>query len=200
MFQGFRNQMRGSNFGAGFEAGVADAFGFSREAAWKNGRRTYNKGGFLGKTLPSSTAKEISTKKWARVGGIASLAFMGYSAYSGFQEGGVFGAAKNVVRDAAIQGIARGAFNAVVGAGLAVPTLVGVAAVGAAYGGYRLGEAGQHYAKSLRRLEMGTDIVDTFGTISTMRQRSLNAIQNSRVNGRMALGNEASLMHMPYRS
>jgi hypothetical protein len=47
-------------------------------------------------------------------------------------------------------------------------------------------------------LEMGAPAQDPFGTISTMRQRSIMAIQNSRVNGRTALGNEAMLLYSGY--
>ena len=47
-------------------------------------------------------------------------------------------------------------------------------------------------------LEMGSPVMDQFGTISTLRQRSLSAIQNSHVNGRMALGNEAALLHRSF--
>jgi hypothetical protein len=49
--------------------------------------------------------------------------------------------------------------------------------------------------RQIRAMEMGAPIADQYGTISTLRQRSLAAIQNSHVNGRMALGNEAALLH-----
>jgi len=56
--------------------------------------------------------------------------------------------------------------------------------------------------KSYRRehagVQMGTPSVDPFGNNATMRQRSINAIQNSRLNGRTALSNEAALMYSPY--
>jgi len=49
--------------------------------------------------------------------------------------------------------------------------------------------------RQIEALDMGRPITDQFGTISTLRQRSLSALQNSHVNGRMALGNEAALLH-----
>ena len=49
--------------------------------------------------------------------------------------------------------------------------------------------------KQIGSLELGAPIQDPFGTISTLRQRSLQAIQNTHVNGRMAFGNEAALLH-----
>ena len=52
--------------------------------------------------------------------------------------------------------------------------------------------------KQVRGLELGAPIQDPFGTISTLRQRSLQAIQNTHVNGRMAFGNEAALLHSTF--
>lgn len=199
MLKGFFKYARGSHFGRGFEAGIAEGLGFQRDAVWKDGMRMYDKGGFLGSTMPARTAEEIGAKRWARIGGLASLAFIGYSAYSGYQEGGVLGAVKNVGTDLAYQAVGTGVYNTVIGSIGSLPVIGAAATVGAAYGYYKLGEAGQTYAKNLRKLEMGTDIHDNFGTIATMRQRSLNAIQNSHLNGRMALGNEASAMHVSYR-
>jgi hypothetical protein len=52
--------------------------------------------------------------------------------------------------------------------------------------------------KQVRGLELGRPIQDQFGTISTLRQRSLNALQNTHVNGRMAFGQEAALLHSSF--
>jgi hypothetical protein len=52
--------------------------------------------------------------------------------------------------------------------------------------------------KQVRGLELGGPIQDQFGTISTLRQRSLNALQNTHVNGRMAFGQEAALLHSTF--
>ncbi len=203
MFQGFRNQIRDSHFGRGAEAGFAESFGFQRDVHWEGNQRSYKRGGFLGRDMKQggkeSARAFAGRKSIARIGGVASLAYIGYSAYTGYQEGGVWGATKGVAESVAINSISTGLFNAAVGAVGSVPLAIGAAAVGGAYGYYRLGEAGQTYAKNLRKLEMGSETVDTFGTAASMRQRSLSAIQNSHVNGRMALGNEAGLMHMSYR-
>lgn len=203
MFQGFYKNVRGSNFGRGMEAGFAEAFGYQRDAFWKGGSRHYEKGGFLGKNMAlrkGETVKNFAGRqRGARIGNGIGLAALGISAFMGYQENGLMGAATNVARDVAFQSIGTGIYNAAVGAVGSVPLLIGAAVAGGAYGYYKLGEAGQKYSKKLRKLELGTDIDDSYGTISTMRQRSVMAIQNSYLNGRMALGNEASSMHMTYR-
>ena len=47
-------------------------------------------------------------------------------------------------------------------------------------------------------LEMGRPVIDEFGTLATMRQRSMMAIQNSKINGRCGLGNESTYTFRPY--
>jgi hypothetical protein len=54
------------------------------------------------------------------------------------------------------------------------------------------------YMKKHARLEMATPLIDQFGTVATMRQRSLQAINNSKINGRTALGAEGLLTYSPY--
>jgi hypothetical protein len=65
----------------------------------------------------------------------------------------------------------------------------------AGYAGYKFADASRDYGRSLKKLNMGAPIVDMFGTVATTRQRSLQALQNTHINGRMALGNEGMLMH-----
>ena len=121
-------------------------------------------------------------------------AFTGMSAYKGYKEGGIFGAAKG----AATSALEWGAIDAAVSVATN-PYVMGAAAVaGAGYGYYKLGEAAKRHERGVKNLEMGTEVVDRFGTISTMRQRSLQAIQNSHLNARGALGNEALLLSTPY--
>lgn len=152
---------------------------------------------------------------WSRAIGPA---FMAYSAYSGYQEGGVWGATKSVGTDIGTTYLLGRGFS-FLGGVAAKATGVGVAAAGLAAAGIGIygAASGQgfggalgtvygaisrpaihDYAKSHARLEMGTPLVDPFGTAATMRQRSLMAIQNSRVNGRTALGNEATLLYQGY--
>lgn len=49
------------------------------------------------------------------------------------------------------------------------------------------------HMKKQARLELARPMVDTFGNIASMRQRSINAMQRSYINGRTALGNEAQM-------
>jgi hypothetical protein len=91
------------------------------------------------------------------------------------------------------------------GAALAVLTNpVTLAIAAGAYGYHKASEYIQHTDRAIARhkqvrgLELGGPIQDQFGTISTLRQRSLQALQNTHVNGRMAFGQEASLLHSSF--
>jgi hypothetical protein len=123
---------------------------------------------------------------------VGNLAFM----YMGYQSGGIGGAIDAGIESAKLA-VAWEVGAAVLGSA-ALPLTVAAAAVGGAgYGYYKFGEAAQKHGKKMRRLEMGGNVTDPFGTSATMRQRSLQALNNTHVNGRMALGNEAALMHTP---
>jgi hypothetical protein len=133
--------------------------------------------------------------------------FAAYSMYQGYKKEGAWGATK-ALGETALQGYAWGVANYVAGGVLSSGLAVGAGAVaGGALGSMAAGInplrfitrplASAHAAKQAR-VNMGTPVVDQFGTVSTMRQRSLQAIQNSKVNGRNALGNEAGLMYSPY--
>jgi len=139
-------------------------------------------GKILGKALP---------------GGLG-LAATGYFAYSGYQEGGALGAVKGVGESIAW----TTAFK--LAGGLANPVIGGAAIVGAVgLGIYAYGEASQAHVKKLRDIEMGGTgaIMDAIGSMpaATMRQRSVLALQNTHINGRMAMGNEALYMHTSFR-
>lgn len=130
--------------------------------------------------------------------GLKALPMIGGAAfiYSGYKEGGIAGAVDAGIENMKM-GIAWEVGSAALGSG-ALPIAAAAAVVGAgAYGYYQFGEAAQRYGRKTRRLEMGGEIIDRFGTISTMRQRSLQALNNTHMNGRMALGNEAMLTHRP---
>jgi hypothetical protein len=125
-------------------------------------------------------------------------AALGMAAYGGYQEGGVSGAVGEMASETATW-YALGA-----GMKLAGPLALGaVAGVGAAALGLgAVGVGPQHFArpyvhdymKKRARLEMGTPVMDPYGQVATMRQRSIMAMNNSRVNGRTAIGNEAFLL------
>lgn len=73
--------------------------------------------------------------------------------------------------------------------------IAAVAAVG--YGTYKALEHGNAVLRNSRRLEMGKQVADPYGINATMRQRSLQAMSFSQINGRSAFGSEAQLMHIP---
>jgi len=145
--------------------------------------------------------KNLGAKSAARAAGslglkalplVGNLAFM----YMGYQEGGIGGAIDAGIESAKIA-VAWEIGAAALGSA-ALPLAIGAAAVGgAAYGYYQFGEKAQKYGRKMRKLEMGGEVTDRFGTMSTLRQRSLSALNNTHVNGRMALGNEAAIMHTP---
>lgn len=184
MFQGFWRNASQSRFMQGARAGVAESFGVQYGGSLLNVGKNE---GFLGRGATGGMRAN-----W--LGNSIGLAAMAYGAYQGYQQGGVVGAGKSVAADAMTWGIARGALNTI--GGIMNPVTLGAAAIGAgAFAYYKMGEAGIARGKRIRNLEMGADIVDNFGTMATMRQRSLSALQNSHVNGRLAMGGEASMMH-----
>lgn len=68
---------------------------------------------------------------------------------------------------------------------------------------YSWGEASREHVKKLRQVEMGgqdqvMDAINSAGA-ATMRQRAASALNNTHLNGRMALGNEGFLMHRSFR-
>ena len=153
-------------------------------------------------------------KKGAPIRGLGrwmGRGILAYSVYEGYKEGGVVGAVKGT-GSAIAQQYAFGAASRLVGmAGRAGPygwAALGVAAAAGigltmTAGGRGLLTQGVRpwvnaHMKKRADLELATPVVDDFGTVATMRQRSLQAIQNSRLNGRTALGNEAALLYTPY--
>lgn len=128
------------------------------------------------------------------------LAYAGYAAYQGYQEGGLTGAAIGVGKTAAEGYVFGAALKALGGAArFGLPVLAGAAIVGGGlYGRAKAAEIGKERYRRHTQVEMGTPVLDPFGSVATMRQRSLRALNNSRLNGMTALGNEASLMYRPY--
>jgi hypothetical protein len=188
-FQNVRSSFMATAPGRSFVQGVGETFGMHYERGVSMG--------FLGRRAPGGVFGAVPGFK-ARgltfLGRAAFPLFTAHAAYTGYQEGGILGAAGGVAESALMWGAMRAGWTMLggsVGAGL-----VGGVAMG--YGMYRLGEAARRNERRVRGLELATDVVDRFGTMSTMRQRSLQAIQNSHLNARMALGNEALLMSTPY--
>jgi len=145
--------------------------------------------------MASSLEGKVGAKTLLKAGGsLAAKAIFPamtiYSMYEGFQEGGVLGAAGAGAEAAVMWGSMKAA-GAVLG-GSALWVAGGVAAAG--YGYYAMGEAAQAHMKRLKHLEMGSAVKDPFGTAATLRSRSIAALNNSSINGRMAIGNEGFLM------
>ncbi|RKZ06471.1 hypothetical protein DRQ25_13835 [Candidatus Fermentibacteria bacterium] len=171
--------LNASGPGRAFGQGVGRTLGFD-----------YHKGqnmGFMGRKIKPGMP---GAGKMAFAMRALGPAFLGMSMYKGYQEGGVLGAAKEGAMEMAMWG----AFEA--GASvLTNPVMIAAAgAVAAGAGYYAVGQASRKHRKRVRSLEMGGDLVDRFGTMTTMRQRSLSAIQRTHMNSRLALGNEALLL------
>lgn len=182
----------GTHAGREFFRGVGESFGFQytneRSVGGKPGKLISK--GFLGRKAAGGFRKLGVV---GALGGALFPAFVAHSAYQGYQEGGVMGAATSAAFDAGMWGAMRAA-----GSLLMNPITIAAAAVAASgYGYYKYGENVRKFGKRLRAVEMGADVIDTYGTIATTRQRSLAALQNSHINGRLALGNEASILHNP---
>jgi hypothetical protein len=209
------SRVGGSPAGSAFKQGVLETFGWSFDAGKIPGlgKKINTNYGFMGLgkpkiygSLPNIDPGVVAKREAAFAGKWAKKSFMGklgkramgglgiaataWGVYQGYQEGGVFGAAKEVGSQAIGWGILRAATVAL--SGWATP-IAGAAAL--AYGGYQFGEAAGRYANKMRNIEMGAPLIDPYGTIATTRQRSLMALQNTHINGRMALGNEGLLMH-----
>ena len=145
----------------------------------------------LGRT--SINVGNIGRAAGAAIFGAANLAYTGYTMYQGYQDNGVLGAGYAAGESVFYSSLGRLAFTY-------APTVATIGAVaGAGYAGYQVGEAMQEKMRSLRRIEFGDNIAMRSAGAATTRQRSVMALQNTHLNGRMALGNEAMLIHNPYR-
>lgn len=157
----------------------------------------------IGAEARNATKGKLGTlTKWLGRG------FYGYAAYEGYQEGGIFGAAKNVAATAAVSyafgtasPILLGA--SVVAGGAAVGVLGGIGLASMSEGVSPLQlltrrRVREHQRKNAN-LEMGAPVNDPHGNLATMRQRSLAAMQNSRLSGMNALGYEAQINYSRYQ-
>jgi hypothetical protein len=192
--------------GIGAPGGMRAAFGDIRSPDIKSGSaRTIAKSAVTGEAAADKMGRIRKAGGGARrfmgraFSGALNLAFTAAYAYEGYQQEGMWGAAKGVgesiLWSAGVRAVGGIIGGPVVGVGLAV------AAVG--MGGYALAEAGRGHRHRLRELELtaGPEIMNNIygaGAV-TMRQRSLLALQNTHINGRMAIGNEALLIHTPFR-
>lgn len=219
--KGVYNRVSGGYLGRQVRLGVGDAFGFTANKMFSSNAVS---GGFL--DLAKNVDELHGAGKWAQVmskdtkisdaaiKGIlqgegrvalagktlaagAGLGFTLYGAYQGWKQDGLTGAMWG-----AAENVAWNVGSRLIGSALLNPYTLGAAAVaGAGYGAYRLGEAAQAHSKRLRNTEfVSTTMIDALGSAGamTMRQRSVMALQNTHLNARMALGNEALLMRTSY--
>lgn len=193
--QGIWGNLGKTGLGRAIQEGIAADYGFI--AAGKGAERSFS---FLGGPLKGGSkqfvqnmgAKSLGSAGKSLAGRLFPMAYTGYQIYSGFQEGGVTGAVKGAA-SAALWSTALSAGKYLLDNPM---TWLAAGAVAAGIGGYAFGEAAQRYGKRVRGIEMGGGVLDQFGTVATLRQRSLMALQNTHLNGRQAIGMEAQLMHM----
>ena len=129
--------------------------------------------------------------KYAKSFGWIGAGIGGLSMLHGYKEGGVAGAAKEFGMMWAGDMVIRTAMTAT---GLPI-----LATAGAMAGAYAFGKAAGSYGKKMTHLELAAPHIDQFGTVATIRQRSLQALQDTHLNGRGLLGNEAAMMHQVLR-
>jgi hypothetical protein len=183
----------------GFMGWKATAQTLARNAGKTSPRyfeRMYAKKGF---GFTANTALKMGMKKGgfraaAGIGmGALGPAFFIGSVAAGFQQDGITGAAT-----AAGSAIAFNTGIKMTASALGSPLAMAAAGIGAiGYGAYKLQKAGRQYEKRLGQLEFGggymSEAINSHGAL-TMRQRSIQALQNTHLNGRMALGNEAAIL------
>lgn len=171
-----------STMGQWIKRGALESVGFVFE---KQADKMVNKG-FLG---------GLNGNMGARISGGMGLGFTALSVYQGYQENGIGGA---------VEGAATGVLGSLAGnvlmSQLPNPVTWGLAAVAAAgYGGFRFGQAATQYRKDLRKTELVTrNSYNAINAASTDRARALQALNNSSMNARMSIGNEAQLLHTSY--
>ncbi len=172
--------------------------------------------------LPSLSGANISG--FERTGKLAGrnifgralgAAFTAYSAYSGYQEGGLWGAAKGVGEALAFSYLSGRVIGSMTSGGIMSSVGVGATSAYLGYQGLKLlgsysagattfgiknffRDETYEYRRRNSSVDLGTPSIDPFGNNATIRQRSLSAIQNSRLNGRSMLGQEAFLFYKPW--
>jgi hypothetical protein len=213
---GINASLQGSSMGRAFVKGAAESFGFYTPGSLNTPVGSFlgiresmdeirNPGKLARSRIFASSSKVQQAGRVTRTGMATKLASKtfwkaiplistGMFAYEGYQNNGLMGAASGVGESVLINAAVHYGRNILTNP--LTLTVAGIAAAG--YGMYRLGEAGRAHAKGLKELEMTSqNTLDAIGSIGagTMRQRALMALNNTHINGRIALGNEAMLMH-----
>ena len=185
-FRDFSRRLGKSHIGRSIQMGAAESLGVVYKGQ-TFGTKAVSEG-FMGLKGGASFGKALP--------GVLGLGFTAIMAHEGYQQQGVWGATKGVAESALWSALPR------LAGGLINPGTMAVGAVAAlGYGAYQLGEAGKAHHKRLRDVEMSVMSPDVFNShgAATMRQRSVMALQNTHINGRMAMGNEGMIMHTPFR-
>lgn len=182
-------RLGGSTLGRLLMRGTSEAFGMH----YVGGKSM----GFLG--LKDPALKTMGGFRKVGTLGLRSLGVAGtaFSIYQGYQEEGLYGAAKGAAGSIAV----GAAWHAAAGL-IGNPATWGIAAAaGMGYGYYQFGEAAQSHRRRVRGVEMGGGMQDVIGggAALTERARAIQALSNTHINARMALGNEAVLTHSSYR-
>ena len=138
--------------------------------------------------------KQVGSRFFGRFLGAG---FTAVSAYEGYKKEGVWGAVKGGATAIGEQYL----FGRLIGGIGPIGMAVG-AGLGAAYLTYKIpkmiNEASARYRKGYEGVDLAHSTSDPFGMNATMRQRSLLAIQNSRLNARSGIGQEALATYRPY--
>lgn len=128
------------------------------------------------------------------LGRMLGLGFLAYSFMEGYQREGLWGGVKEAATGAAYSY----AFGAVLGSA-AIPLMGGAAVVGGAVGLQTfMNKKGESYSRRQKSLEMGGTINDMYGSVATMRRRSIMSLNRSKIGGGMGIGNEALRQYQPY--
>lgn len=180
--EGIWARMGKNRFGRALQYGLGDMTGFAREGVFTvNPAKATRMKGLFGRGM--------------------GPAIMLASAAYGYSQDGFKGMATSLAIDTAYS-VAPRMIGALLGGAAGMVAGGAILAYGIGTGGYALGQAAQNKGRSLRGLELGGgQIMDAIGSsgAATMRQRSLSALQNTHLNGRMAMGNEAILLHRRMR-
>lgn len=192
-FQRFAN----SPVGRPFMKGIAENYGFVMKDSMNQGFL-----GLRGRPIKYFGLAGTLGGKRAVAGALGRLGMRAfwpalaiYNMREAYQKGGLSSALYVGGKEAVQVGLTEVAFAGAKSVLSSTGIGIGALAIGAGVGGFAFGEASRNYGKRIRNIELGGEVIDRFGQIATIRQRSLMALQNSHLNGRMALGNEAMLLH-----
>lgn len=176
--RGTLGRLSNSTMGQYVGRSLKETIGFVYEGKKSQGFLGMKGGSFLGKAF-----------------GALNVAVTAGAVIQGAQRGGFVGAAEAGFEQAA-WGLGA---NMIMGGVFNPAAWVAAAGLGAAYGGFKFGQAATRHRKDLRKSEfISPNSMNVIDGAYTDRARSLAALNNSSMNGRMAIGNEAQYLHTSY--